>query len=35
MRNDCTITPGSDNVFADAGLPDAESQLVKAQLVTP
>ena len=34
MSDDRTITRGSGNVFADAGLPDADSQLVKAQLVS-
>jgi predicted XRE-type DNA-binding protein len=34
VSDDSTITPGSGNVFADAGLPDADSQLVKAQLVS-
>lgn len=28
------ITPASDNIFADIGLPDAESHLLKARLVT-
>ena len=32
--SDETITRSSGNVFADAGLPDADSQLVKAQLVS-
>ena len=27
-----TVTPGSGNVFADLGLPDAAAELVKAQL---
>lgn len=34
MSNNQTITRSSGNVFADAGLPDADSQLVKAQLVS-
>ena len=34
MGDDHAITRSSGNVFADAGLPDADSQLVKAQLVS-
>ena len=34
MDNDRTTTRSSGNVFADAGLPDADTQLVKAQLVS-
>ena len=34
MSGDHTITRSSGNVFADAGLPDADTQLVKAQLVS-
>jgi predicted XRE-type DNA-binding protein len=34
MRDDSTVTRSSGNVFADAGLPDADTQLVKAQLVS-
>ena len=34
MSDDHTITRSSGNVFADAGLPDADTQLVKAQLVS-
>lgn len=33
MSDDETITRSSGNVYADAGLPDADSQLVKAGLV--
>jgi predicted XRE-type DNA-binding protein len=33
MSDDRTVTRSSGNVFADAGLPDADTQLVKAQLV--
>jgi predicted XRE-type DNA-binding protein len=32
MSKDTRITTGSDNVFADLGLPDASAELVKAQL---
>jgi predicted XRE-type DNA-binding protein len=32
MSKHPTVTAGSDNVFADLGLPDAETELVKAQL---
>jgi predicted XRE-type DNA-binding protein len=32
MSKHSTVTVGSDNVFADLGLPDAETELVKAQL---
>jgi predicted XRE-type DNA-binding protein len=32
MSKDTTVTQGSDNVFADLGLPDAAAELVKAQL---
>ena len=32
--DDVEIVRSSGNVFADAGLPDADSQLVKAQLVS-
>jgi predicted XRE-type DNA-binding protein len=32
MSKHSTVTAGSDNVFADLGLPDAETELVKAQL---
>jgi predicted XRE-type DNA-binding protein len=31
-RKKATVTPGSGNVFADLGLPDAATELVKAQL---
>ena len=34
MHDDPTITRSSGNVFADAGVPDADTQLVKAQLVS-
>jgi len=34
MSDDRTVTRSSGNVFADAGLPDAHTQLVKAQLVS-
>ncbi len=34
MSDDRTVTRSSGNVFGDAGLPDADSQLVKAQLVS-
>jgi predicted XRE-type DNA-binding protein len=34
MIEDHTITRSSANIFADAGLPDVDSQLVKAQLVS-
>jgi predicted XRE-type DNA-binding protein len=34
INDDRTITRSSGNVFADAGLPDADSQLVKAQPVS-
>ncbi len=34
MSDDDTITRSSGNVFADAGLPDADHQLVRAQLVS-
>jgi hypothetical protein len=34
QSDDSTVTRSSGNVFADAGLPDAETQLVKAQLVS-
>lgn len=33
MSDDTTVTRSSGNVFADAGLPDADTHLVKAQLV--
>ncbi|HJZ43076.1 MAG TPA: XRE family transcriptional regulator, partial [Hyphomicrobiaceae bacterium] len=32
MKKKPTVTPGSGNVFADLGLPDAAAELVKAQL---
>jgi predicted XRE-type DNA-binding protein len=32
MSKHPTVTAGSGNVFADIGLPDAETELVKAQL---
>ena len=32
MSKDNTVTEGSGNVFADLGIPDAEAELVKAQL---
>jgi predicted XRE-type DNA-binding protein len=32
MSKNKTVTKGSGNVFADLGLPDAEGELVKAQL---
>ena len=34
MSADHITARGSGNVLADAGLPDADSQLVKAQLVS-
>ena len=34
MSDDRTVTRSSGNVYADAGLPDADTQLVKAQLVS-
>ena len=34
MSDETTITCSSGNVFADAGLPDADSHLVKAGLVS-
>jgi predicted XRE-type DNA-binding protein len=34
MSDDRTVTRSSSNIFADAGLPDADSQLIKAQLVS-
>lgn len=34
MSDDTTITRSNGNVYADAGLPDADSQLVKAGLVS-
>ena len=34
MSDNRSITRSSGNVFADAGLPDADTQLVKAQLVS-
>jgi hypothetical protein len=34
MSDDRTLTRSSGNVFADAGVPDANTQLVKAQLVS-
>jgi len=33
MSEDTTITRSGGNVFADAGLPDADTHLVKAELV--
>ncbi len=33
MPKKITITKGSGNVFADAGLPDAEELLIKAEIV--
>ena len=33
MSDDITVTRGSGNVYADAGLPDADTQLLKAELV--
>lgn len=33
-KDDVRIEPGSGNVFADLGRPDAETQLLKAELVT-
>ena len=32
MSKSPTVTPGSGNVFADIGLPDAEGELFKAEL---
>lgn len=32
ISSDTTIIPGSGNVFADLGMPDAATELVKAQL---
>jgi predicted XRE-type DNA-binding protein len=32
MSKHKTVTKGSGNVFADLGMPDAEAELVKAQL---
>ena len=32
MSKKPTVTPGSGNVFADVGLPDAEGELFKAEL---
>jgi predicted XRE-type DNA-binding protein len=32
MKKETTVTPGTENVFADLGLPDAAAELVKAQL---
>lgn len=34
MKGEIEVNHGSDNVFADMGLPDAEEMLVKAQLST-
>jgi predicted XRE-type DNA-binding protein len=34
MSEESAITRGSGNVFADAGLPDADTHLVKAELVS-
>jgi hypothetical protein len=34
MSDDRTVTRSSGNVFADAALPDAHTQLVRAQLVS-
>ena len=32
-RSDTAVEPGSGNVFADLGLPDADAHIVKAELV--
>jgi predicted XRE-type DNA-binding protein len=32
MSKDINVTPGTGNVFADLGMPDAATELVKAQL---
>jgi len=34
MAQQMKIEPGSDNIFADLGLPDAEAHLLKAQIVS-
>ena len=34
MSDDRSVTRSSGNVYSDAGLPDADTQLVKAQLVS-
>ena len=33
--SECSVERGSGNVFADLNLPDAESHLLKAELVGP
>jgi predicted XRE-type DNA-binding protein len=33
-ETDISVTEGSDNVFADMGLPDADEELTKAQLAS-
>jgi predicted XRE-type DNA-binding protein len=34
MKNKIKVIVGSDNIFADLGLPDAETHLLKAQIVS-
>ena len=34
MSDDRTVTRSSGNVYGDAGLPDADTRLIKAQLVS-